>query len=509
MSHIPGIGYWIEKAARLHPRREALVVPGEERTGYAGLAAGTRRAAALLRELGMGPGTRFGLLMWNDRRLLELLLAAGRIGAVAVPLNWRLTAAELAFQVGDAGIDVVFAGAEPRPLAAALAAESSIRLVEVPEAYDGAAADPGPDTAEALVGLPGGDAPALVVYTSGTSGRPKGVVLSHANLFWNALNAMVTVGLSFRDTTLTALPMTHVGGIGLFTLPSLLAGGRVVMLRSFSAEAVLEAIESERVTVFLGVPAMHRMIVESERFAASDLSSLRMVLNGGDRCPLALAAAWRERGVPFGGGYGLTESAPIAFLPEPDDFEASLTREAFIGRTAFFTDARVVRPDGSECAPEERGEIQLAGPNLFTEYLGLPEETAAAVRDGWFGTGDLAVRDAEGHAFIAGRSKQLIKSGGENIDPAEIEEVLLRHPGVLEACVVGREHERWTEVPFAVVALRRGASPSDDELREHCGRSLARFKVPVAFARVEEIPRTSIGKPDRAGIARLYRTADV
>ncbi len=504
MSHIPGVGYWAEKAAVLHPEREALTVPGDGVITYAELAAGVRRAASILASHGVGPGDRFGLLMLNDRRLVELLLAAGRIGAVAVPLNWRLTAPEIRFQLEDAGIRTLFVGPDVRDLGEAAVREAETSLVRVPEDYDGAAEDPGPDAPHDRVRLPGSDEPALVVYTSGTTGRPKGVVLTHANLFWNAINDVLTLGLTWQDTTLTVLPLTHVGGIGLFTLPTLLAGGRVVMTRTFDPAETLRLIEEERITIFLGVPTIHTMLVQHPDFQSRDLGSLRMVLNGGDRCPLAVVEAYRSRGIPFGGGYGLTESAPTAFLPEPDSFERSNRRPAFIGKTAFFTDARIVREDGSEADPEEPGELLLHGPNLFAEYLGRPEETAAAVRDGWFHTGDLAVCDEAGFAYIAGRSKQMIKSGGENIDPAEIEEVLLRHPGVTEACVVGRAHPKWTEVPFAVIVTGDGDAPSDEELREHCGGSLARFKIPKGFARVEALPRTSIGKPDRARLTSTY-----
>ena len=504
MSRIPGIGYWAEKAAVLHPEREALSVPGDGAVSYAELASGVRRAARILAARGVRPGDHFGLLMLNDRRLVELLLAAGRIGAVAVPLNWRLTAPELGFQIRDAGIRTLFVGPDVRDLGEAVAGETGVAMVRVPEEYDGAADDPGPDSPVERVRLPGSDDPALVVYTSGTTGRPKGVVLTHANLFWNAINDVITLGLGWQDTTLTVLPLTHVGGIGLFTLPTLLAGGRVVMTRSFDPAETLRLIEEERITIFLGVPTIHTMLVQHPDFGSRDLSSLRMVLNGGDRCPLAVVEAYRSRGIPFGGGYGLTESAPTAFLPEPDSFERSTRRPAFIGKTAFFTDARIVREDGSEAGPEEPGELLLHGPNLFSEYLGRPEDTAAAVRDGWFHTGDLGVRDEAGYAYIAGRSKQLIKSGGENIDPAEVEEVLLRHPAVAEACVVGRRDSKWTEVPFAVVVTVDGARPSDEELREHCGGSLARFKIPKGFARVEALPRTSIGKPDRATLTATY-----
>jgi fatty-acyl-CoA synthase len=508
MNEIPGIGYWTAKAALLHPERVALVTPDGETT-YAQLDERVGRAAALFRRMDVRPGDRIGILMLNDRRFVELLFAAGRVGAIAVPLNWRLTADELEFQLRDAGIGLLFVGPEQVGLGAELVARSGCRVVEVPEPYDAlvAEATEPPRPYLAADAFPGGDTPALMVYTSGTTGRPKGAVLSHANLFWNAVNDILALGLTYRDTTLTILPLMHVGGIGLFTLPTLLAGGRVVMPRSFEPAEALRLIADHRVTIFLGVPTIHRMLTEAAEFPDANLSSLRFVYNGGDRCPLEVVDAYRRRGLIFGGGYGMTETAPTAFLPEPDQAESAARAEGFIGRTAFFTDARIVDGDGGDVPDGEVGELLMRGPNVFREYWGLPEQTAETLRGGWLHTGDLARRDPDGFAFIAGRKKEMIKSGGENVYPAEVEQVLLQHPAVAEVCVIGRPHAKWNEVPFAVVALRAEAVAGEAELHEFCRARLARFKVPVGFAVVDAIPRTSIGKPDRPRLIAQFGAA--
>ncbi|HEV2130685.1 MAG TPA: long-chain fatty acid--CoA ligase [Longimicrobiaceae bacterium] len=506
MSSIPGIGYWTAKAALLHPRRTALVTP-EGRTTYAELDERVRRAAALLVRLGVRAGSRFGILMLNDRRFVELLFAAGRVGAIAVPLNWRLAAPELEYVVRDAGIELLFVGPEQRELGAELEARCGCRVVSAPESYDAllVEVEEGALTGGSLPGeLPGDDDPVLMVYTSGTTGRPKGAVLTHANLFWNAINDILALGLTYRDVTLTVLPLMHVGGIGLFTLPMLLCGGTVTLPRSFDAEQTLRLIAEHRVSVFIGVPTIHKLLVESPEFATADLASLRFAYNGGDRCPLALVEAYQAKGVPFGGGYGLTETAPTAFLTELDQLEEGTRAIGFAGKPAFFTDARIVDASGTDAAPGEVGEVLIQGSNLFLEYWGLPEQTAEAMRDGWFHTGDLARRDADGFTFIAGRKKEMIKSGGENIYPAEVEQVLLQHPQVAEACVIGRPHPKWNEVPFAVVALRPGGDAGEEELRGFCRERLARFKVPAGFAFVAAIPRTSIGKPDRPALIERY-----
>jgi len=289
----------------------------------------------------------------------------------------------------------------------------------------------------------------------------------------------------------------HVGGIGLFTLPTLLAGGRVIMPRGFEPAETLRLVAEHRVTMLLGVPTIHRMLVESPEFARADLSSLRFVYNGGDRCPLEIVEAYRRRGLVFGGGYGMTETAPTAFLPEPDQADRAARADGFIGKTAFFTDARIVGADGRDVADGDVGELLMQGPNVFREYWGLPDQTAETLRGGWLHTGDLARREQDGCAFISGRKKEMIKSGGENIYPAEVEQVLLQHPAVAEACVIGRPHPKWNEVPFAVVALLPETVATEDEMREFCRTRLAKFKVPIGFAVVDAIPRTSIGKPDR------------
>ncbi|TVR60280.1 MAG: acyl-CoA synthetase [Gemmatimonadales bacterium] len=512
--HIPGIGYWTAKAAFLHPHRTALVTP-EGRRSYQELEEGVAAAAALLRGRGIGPGHRFGILMWNDPRFLELLFAAGRVGAVAVPLNWRLAAPELVFQTEDAGIDLLFVGPEQTELGGEVAEATGCRVIPVPSAYDreaararsgqGASGGPPPPMST----LPGDDDPVLMVYTSGTTGRPKGAVLTHRNLFWNAINDILALGITWEDTSLTVLPLMHAGGIGLFTLPTLLAGGTVVLPRRFDPDETLALIRDEQVTLMLGVPAIHTLLVDSPAWDEADLSSLRFMYNGGDRCPDRVGARFRERGVPFASGYGLTETAPTAFLTGLDDPGRGA---GIVGKPAFGVDARIVDGEGRDVAPGDVGEVVFQGPNLFREYWRRPDATAEAFQDGWFHSGDLARWSEGGLTRIAGRKKQMLKSGGENIYPAEVEQALLEHPEVSEACVIGRPHPVWNEVPFAVVAMRGGpeegagadSGSRDDELRRFLAERLARYKIPKGFAFVDALPRTSIGKPDRPLLEHRY-----
>lgn len=498
---VPGLGYWISKAAQLHPKRIALITE-QERLSYQALAERAERARHLLQRLDVKPGDRLGLLMYNDPAFLEILFAAAQVGAIVVPLNWRLSQVELAYQVQDADLSLLFVGPEQEEAGSKL----GCRVINSQE-YQALATDESFKTSDRfpeMEGFPGGETPLLLVYTSGTTGKPKGALLSHENLFWNALNDILALGLSQRDITATFLPLMHVGGLGLFTLPTLLSGGTVVMPRRFEAALALHLIARERVTLFLGVPTVHKMLVEIPEFEKTDLSSLRLVYNGGDRCPLSIVEAYRRRGIPFGGGYGLTETAPTAFMSEPDQFEAATSAEGFIGKPSFFTDARIVDEAGKEQPAGSIGELWLRGPNVFQGYWKMPVETEMAFKDGWFRTGDLAYRDKEGFTFIVGRQKDMIKSGGENVYPVEVEQALLEHPEVAEACVIAQPHPKWNEVPFAVVALKPGAQATEEVLLTFCRERLARYKVPVGVAFVESIPRTSIGKPDKPLLRRLY-----
>lgn len=511
MESIPGTGYWIEKAALQHPQRVALVTP-EERFTYGRLASRTRRARQMLGDLGLSRGDRFGILMHNDARFVELLLASGQAGTVAVPLNWRLTAAELEHPIRDSGADVIFVGPEHEEKSVALAERVGVRLVSVPGEYEGRVAaidDPaGPDGeavgAGTVESYPGGDEAALVVYTSGTTGTPKGAVLTHANLLWNAFNDVLALGLDWRDVTLTLLPLMHVGGIGLFTLPTLLAGGTVVLPRTFEPSDALRLVSREQVTLFLGVPTVHKMLVECPEFGDADLSSLRLVYNGGDRCPLSIVEAYRERGISFGGGYGLTETSPTAFLTEPDQLPEGTRKPGFMGKPAFGLDARLLDDSGREVRPGEVGEVVLRGPVVFREYWDLPEANEEAFTDGWFHTGDLARREADGFWYFAGRKKEMIKSGGENIYPAQVETVLREHAAVSDACVIGRDHPKWVEVPFAVIEPTPAGRVTEEEIRSFCSERLAPYKVPKGVAFVDELPRTPIGKADRPELRERY-----
>lgn len=503
------VHHWVRQHGQSYPERTALITDQGKIT-YGELHSRALRAARLLRGMGIGEGDRFGVLAMNLPEFIELLLAAGHTSSILVPLNYRLSPAELAFQIKDSGCSALFVGREQVSMVSEiltrtrLPAERVVMLDRDAE-FPGAVPYHGSDMGSGDLGDGAApEDPLLICYTSGTTGRPKGAVLTHGNMFANAINAIVPLGFTHQDRFLTLLPLIHVGGIGLFTLPALLLGAAVILPRRFEPDHALRLIEQERATVVMVVPTVLKMLTEAPAWPATDLSSVRYFINGGDRCPLELVRRVRDRGVAMGGGYGLTESSPTAFMIHADELEAGTRAEGFIGKPAPLTEARIVAEDGRDCAAGEVGEIWLRGPNIFQGFWNLADATEAAFTDGWFRTGDLARRDPDGQTFVVGRKKEMIKSGGENIYPAEVEAVLQEHPAVAEVCVVGRPDPKWIEVPVAVVALRPGSRVTAAELSEFAAARLAKFKVPKDFLFVNALPRTSIGKVARSEVRDLY-----
>jgi fatty-acyl-CoA synthase len=408
-------------------------------------------------------GSRVSTLTCNSPEHVAVFFGCAKAGAILHPISWRLAPAEVAYQLDDAEptVFLVEEGLEELAGAALLLAESSPAR-ELPEPGEAA--------------VPEDDDPLLLVYTSGTTGKPKGALLTHANCFWTNLSFDLATGVSGRDVVLQVLPQFHVGGWNVQSLLAWWKGARVVLERGFDAARALELIESERVTTMMGVPANYLLIAEAPGFASADLSSLRLAVVGGAPMPVPLLDAWAERGVDIVQGYGLTEAAPNVLCLPPED---ARRKAGSAGKPYPYV----------ECRLAENGELLVRGPNVFAGYWRNPEATAAAFRDGWLLTGDVAERDDEGNYTLRGRIKELVVSGGENVYPAEVEAVLHDHPAVVEAAVVGVPDERWGEVCVAYVVLREPA-----DLREHCAERLARFKVPKEFHTVDALPRNSVGK---------------
>jgi len=488
------IGRWIRDRARTTPERVAIEHPGGEWT-YAELDARSERIAGGLLARGLRPGDRLATLTETSAEHVAVLFACAKAGLALQPLSWRLSPPELAYQLADAEPSLLLASPAHAGLAAATGADVPVGSFDALEA-DGDALDV--DVSD--------EAPLLLVYTSGTTGKPKGAVLTHANCFWTNLSFDRTSELRESDVVLQVLPQFHVGGWNVQPLLAWWKGARVVLEPSFEPARALALIEERRVTTMMGVPATYLFMAEQPGFAAADLSSLRLAVVGGAPMPEALLETWQQRGVEIVQGYGLTEAAPNVLCLPPED---ATRRRGSAGRPYPHVDTALRAPEtGRLLDGPATGELVVRGPNVFPGYWRNPEATTAAFADGWLLTGDVAERDGDGYYRIVGRLKDMVISGGENVYPAEIEDVLHAHPAVAEAAVIGVPDERWGEVCLAFVVLRPGADADADELLAHCRNHLARFKVPKAVHFVEALPRSGMNKVLKDELrARLHEGA--
>ncbi|MFF2846467.1 long-chain fatty acid--CoA ligase [Streptomyces sp. NPDC058001] len=477
-----GIGSWTARRARKTPHRTAVVHQDASYT-YAQLHDRTTRLARHLLALGVRRGDRVAFLGPNHPAFLETLFATLRLGAVFVPLNTRLAAPELTHCLADSDVSLLVHTTDFNEFATACGAG---RTVAVDATYERALRDGGSEAVlDESVAL---EDRAMIMYTSGTTGRAKGAVLSHANLTWNSVNTLVDGDFASDEVTLLSAPMFHTAALNMTCLPTFLKGGTLVLEESFSPSRTLDLVERHRVTVMFGVPAMFQRIAAEPRFPDADLSSVRRMMCGGAPVPLSLIRAYEERGLRFVQGYGMTEASPGVCLLDADN---ARSKAGSAGVPHFFGDVRIVDPDGNDI---ERGELITEGPQVMAGYWGLPDATDAAFTDGWFRTGDVAVADEDGYLTIVDRVKDLIISGGENIYPAEVEKVLHDHPAVADCAVIGVPDARWGEVGRAVVVLVPGVDVSADALLASLDGRLARYKIPKSVVFADELPRSGTGK---------------
>jgi fatty-acyl-CoA synthase len=485
----------IARNADFTPDKVALRFEGWSLT-YAGFAARIAAAArALKSQLGVARGDRVAILAANHPDYLVLLYACARLGAMLVPLNWRLAIPEQMFILTDASakalvVEEAFADILA-PLAGALPQARAIGLDFARENVP---------SLDFLIAGAGGDgrnphtdfsAPLLIVYTSGTTGRPKGAVLRQEALLWNAVMSQHMHDLTARDHVLTVLPLFHVGGLNIQTTPALQLGATVTLHARFAPGATLDAIAADRPSLIVLVPTTIQALIEHPGWAETDVSSLRAVATGSTQVPQPLIDAVTARGVSVLQVYGSTETSPIAVYTR---LGGDLGREGSTGLPGLACEARIVDDAGREVAHGTRGEIVVRGPNVLFEYWGNAAATAEALREGWFHTGDIGTRDADGYFYIHDRKNNVIISGAENIYPAEIERVLAHHPAVAEVAVIGRPDAKWQEVPVAYVVPRAGVAADAEALKRHVAAHLARFKVPREIIFVDSLPRNALGK---------------
>jgi len=501
----------LSRRAELTPDRTALV---EVETGcrytYAELNARANRLANFLRErLGVQPGDRVSILAKNSVVYLDLLYGLPKIGAIFAPFNWRLTVRELAYMVDDLAPKVLICDPDYVDLAQALRTSGVIEhfgMLRGGEltgafAYEKATAMASP--AEPMRPDLDFETPYCILYTSGTTGHPKGAIIPHRQVLFNAINTVISWGLTEHDVSPIFTPLFHAGGLFAFLTPILYAGGRVVLARDFDPAATLRTISDERCTVILGVPTLYQMWLEADGFAEADFSHVHFFINGGASCPPQLVQAWRtQKNVVFRQGYGLTEVGVNCFSSTDED---AARNPGSVGKPIFHSEMRIVDPEsGADVAEGDTGELLIRGPHVCTGYWRKPAATAAAIQAGWFHTGDMAHRDTEGFYFIDGRYKDMIKSGGENIYAAEVEGVFRQHPAVKDAALIGKPDKTWGEVGVMLVVRSEGVAVEAETLRAFCQDRLARYKLPKEIIFVDALPYSPYGKIEKARLRELY-----
>jgi fatty-acyl-CoA synthase len=473
-------GDLLTERARVTPEQLALVsVATGERFTYAELDARADQAADTIAGARVRPGDRFGILALNCTEYVDFFFGAGRTGAIVVPLSTRATVYELENIIRDCGMRVLFVGEEFAALAAELPVECfPLRASEAPIARVRVAAN-GEDTY-------------CLLYTSGTTGKPKGVMLPRRQLLWNGYNTVVSWDLRADDVTPVFTPLCHAGGLAAFLIPVFCAGGTVVLHKSFDVAEVWRVIEQERCTVVLGVPTIWKLLLEAPELESADLTHVlthvRWFISGGAPLPAYLIGAYAERGITMKQGYGLTEVGVNCFTMTAAD---ARRKPGSIGKAMLFTETRLVD-----------GELQLRGPHVSQGYWNNPEATRASYdEDGWFHTGDLARCDDEGFFYISGRRKEMFISGGLNVYPAEVEAEILTHPRVRDAAVIGVPDDTWGESGVAFIV----GDVSGDTLNDHLAARLSKYKVPRRYIFVDALPRTPYGKVLKEELSRRLR----
>jgi fatty-acyl-CoA synthase len=482
------IGLFLQKRAQLEPDRTGLIFEGSA-TGYRAWSERAGCAAHAFAHLGVAPGDRVGLLLENCPEFLDCFFALTLLGAIAVPLNWRLSPRELAYIAADADICALVSSAKftsaIEEIADSLPADRLIAVggTSVPgwRDYD-ELLQAGPQSSwPSGTAVAGADDPALIIYTSGTTGRPKGAVLSHNNLFHGALNICISLDWRAGDRALVAMPLFHIGAL-IVSLINVYLGATTVLMRNFDPDAFLRDVEHHRIDSFVAVEAMLQMLTAAKTFSEADLSSVRWVLSG--PTPPSLKMAWAKRGIVIRQVYGMTETTGGAAVIAGEHVSG---KPDSTGPPMFHTDLRIVDPDGRDCEAEQVGEILISGPHVMQAYWNNPTATAQALQDGWLKSGDLGKRDQDGYLYVVGRRKDMIRSGGENIYPAELEAVLSEMPQIREVAVVGVPDSAWGESICAVVRLHAGQTLTLDELAACCAAQLGKYKIPRRLV-ITEVP---------------------
>jgi fatty-acyl-CoA synthase len=505
------VGDWIRKWSILEPKKKALYSEDHPLT-YQELNHRTNQLCHLLLEIGIKKGDRIAVLLHNCHQYIEIFFGLSKIGAILVPLNWRLAGPELEFILQDSGSTMLIFQPEFEDVV------SSIRpRLNFSNGNYLTLGDPCPEWAieyeKAIKKRPiheplgneslGDEDPHVIMYTSGTTGIPKGAVLSHRKTFFNVLNADMVYNLTSKDIVMVTRPMFHSGGLLVEAAPVLYKGGTLIIRKRFRPNEILETIQKYKVTLLELAATVYQFILHDYHLDQYDLSSVRCFFTGGERIPVSMLKEYQKRGIIISQIFGQTESSTITFLPT----EKAAKKIGSVGLPVFHGEVRIVGKIGKEVGPGEVGEIIIKGPTLMSGYWNRPDLTAETIRDGWLYTGDLAKRDEQGYIFIVDRERDLYISGGENVYPAEIEKVLFTHPKILDAGVVGVPDEKWGEVGKAYIVLKHGETMSEEEALKFLRGKVGKYKIPKYVDFVEELPKTASGKTQKYLLKEWHKKA--
>jgi fatty-acyl-CoA synthase len=477
---------WLKKWNLYSPERVALKdgETGRELT-YQDLFQKVLKTAAFLKQsANIRKGDRVAVLSTNELEYIILFFATQRLGAILVPVNYRLTGREISHIINDSEPKLILFQKEFANLVQTEIAKEEFALFNLHVNVSQ------PDTSGVLEFVAEADDALMILYTSGTTGSPKGAVLTHAGLFWNSINTSISLNLTQDECAVIFLPLFHTGGWNVLTTPILHRGGKIVLLKKFDAELILRSSSRDKATLLFGVPTTMDMMARQPVFGDIDLKLIRYAIVGGEPMPIELIKVWHEKGIPVRQGYGLTEFGPNVFSLHQKD---SLKKIGSIGFANFYVETKVVDENGKTLAANQVGELLLRGPMIMKDYWKNKKETEETIKNGWLYTGDLVKYDENGYFYVVGRRKDMFISGAENVYPAEIEQVLRQLQGIKEAAVIGVPDAKWGEVGKAFI-VKDSEHVSEDTILSHCQKNLAKYKIPKKIVFMETLPKGDSGK---------------
>ncbi|MFC7685074.1 class I adenylate-forming enzyme family protein [Ureibacillus sp. GCM10028918] len=483
---------WILNRARLTPSKLALIdIQSNRKWSYEELSNEALKWLSYLKNEGIKEGERVALLAENSIDLFPILFACGLGGFIYVPLNWRLSKNELISIVKDCTPSILITDEKYFCLGEEIFGNNLVQIAYVlkidPMEYE-------------LNHQWESTNPWLMIYTGGTMGNPKGVLLSFDAVNWNAINTIISWNLNCEDCTINYMPLFHTGGLNALSIPILMCGGTVVVGNKFDAEEAIRAVDDYQSTISLFVPTMYQAIIETDYFKKATFPTVKVFLSGGAPCPKTIYSHFINKGLKFKEGYGLTEAGPNNFYIEPEN---AAKKPGSVGKSMLFNSIQIKNENGNLCKGGEVGELYIKGKHMFTSYWNNPEETKKAIINGWLKTGDLAKVDRDGDVFIVGRRKDMIITGGENVYPIEVEQCIISHPKVKEVAVIGISDARWGEVVTAFIVCVGAGEGFDIEIQNYCRKQLGAYKVPKKVIFVDELPKTHVGKIDKKQLVEL------